>query len=82
MEQAVWPSRYVVRRPLIESDGSHDLMVEEIVQAVNADMRGQPVHLVYEMLSTRIRRRLPGVAVDEGSLRTAAARISFGLLPA
>ena len=82
MDRAIRPPRYVVRGPLIEGDDGHDLMIEEIVQTVNIDMHGQPAHMVYEMLKTAIRRRLPGFEVDDGQLRTAAAKISFRLLHA
>jgi hypothetical protein len=42
-------------------------------------MQGQPASMVYELINAHVERRLPGVAVNEDSLRAAAARIAVGL---
>jgi hypothetical protein len=42
-------------------------------------MQGQPAHMVYEVLTLRLARRLPGVEVDDEVLRDSAARIAIGL---
>jgi hypothetical protein len=36
--------------------------------------------MVYEILEATLQRRLPGIDVDEESVRDAAARISVGML--
>ena len=55
-----------------------DEFVLDIVRSVDVEMRRQPASMVYEMISTRVQRRLPGIAVDEQTLREAAARIAAG----
>ena len=48
------------------------------VRSVDADMRRQPASMVYELLRMHVDRRLPGIEVDQGFLRDAAAKIAAG----
>jgi hypothetical protein len=56
-----------------------DVFVTDLIRGVEQDMRRKPAHMVYEMLSLQLRRRLPGVEVNDAILREAAARIAAGL---
>jgi hypothetical protein len=56
-----------------------DALVEGVLSTVDAEMRGQPASMVYEILEATLQRRLPGIPVDEERLRDAAARISVGV---
>lgn len=62
-----------------DSSGRIDALVDEVIAAVASDMRGQPASMVYEILDATLRRRLPGVHVEEEAKRNAAARIAIGL---
>ena len=57
-----------------------DVVTEDVLQ-VDREMRGKPAHMVYELLSVHLTKRLPGVPVDENAMRDAAARIAFGFAP-
>ena len=56
-----------------------DVLVDGVMATVDAEMRGQPASMVYEILDATLQRRLPGIPVDEERLRDAAARISVGV---
>ena len=56
-----------------------DHIVDRIVSTVSGEMRYQPASMVYELLTTHLARRQPGVPVDDEALRLAAARIAVGL---
>ncbi len=56
-----------------------DSLVDGVMATVDAEMRGQPASMVYEILDATLQRRLPGIPVDEERLRDAAARISVGV---
>lgn len=56
-----------------------DGFVVGVVRSVEREMQRQPAHMVYEMLTLVLSRRLPGVAVDDEVLRDAAARIAVGV---
>jgi hypothetical protein len=53
--------------------------VIEVIRSVEREMQRQPAHMVYELLSLSLARRLPGVAVDDEAIRDAAARIAVGV---
>ena len=55
-----------------------DALVGGVLSTVDAEMRGQPAIMVYEILDATLQRRLPGIPVDEERLRDAAARIAVG----
>jgi hypothetical protein len=61
-------------------EGRLEGFVREVVRSVDEEMRGQPAHMVYEMLIATLHRRLPGLDIDQEAMRGIAARISFGLL--
>ena len=69
-----------LERDSAESLGRVDELVGGVFLAVDSEMRGQPAPMVYEILDATLRRRLPGIDVDEESVRDAAARISVGML--
>jgi hypothetical protein len=56
-----------------------DMVVVDLIRQVESDMHRQPAHMVYEMITTSLRGRLPGVAFDDAVVRDAAARISVGV---
>jgi coenzyme F420-reducing hydrogenase gamma subunit len=56
-----------------------DVFVHDVIRTVDYEMRGKPPHMVYEMLTTLLHNRLPGVAVDDHAMRGIAAEIAFGL---
>ena len=56
-----------------------DALVDGVMATVDAEMRGQPASMVYEILDATLQRRLPGIPVDEERLRDVAARISVGV---
>ena len=56
-----------------------DSLVDGVMATVDAEMRGQPASMVYEILDATLQRRLPGIPVDEERLRDVAARISVGV---
>jgi hypothetical protein len=53
--------------------------VLEVLRHVGHEMQRQPAHMVYEMMQVQLARRLPGIPVDDETLRDAAARIAVGL---
>ena len=57
-----------------------DDLVGGVFASVDREMRGQPAPMVYEILDATLRRRLPGIEVDEEVVRDTAARISVGAL--
>src|SRR4029077_6609415 len=69
-----------LERDSAESLGRVDELVGGVFLAVDTEMRGQPAPMVYEILEATLQRRLPGIDVDEESVRDAAARISVGML--
>ncbi len=56
-----------------------DALVDGVLATVDAEMRGQPASMVYEILDATLQRRLPGIPIDDERLRDAAARISVGV---
>jgi hypothetical protein len=65
-----------------DSDHGHELvneLVSGVIAAVQDEMRGQPAPMVLEILRETLARRLPGIPVDDETLRLAAARVSVGL---
>jgi hypothetical protein len=75
-------SAYALEHP-IEYDGRDYVglgtPVLEVLRRVDLEMRRKPAHMVYEMLQVQLARSVPGVTVDDESLRDAAARIAVGL---
>jgi hypothetical protein len=69
-----------LERDSAESLERVDELVGGVFMAVDTEMRGQPAPMVYEILEATLQRRLPGIDVDEESVRDAAARISVGML--
>ena len=65
--------------PIRTYEATVDVFVADLIRSVEKSMRRKPAHLIYEMLSMQLRNRLPGVEVDEETLRDAAARIAVGL---
>ena len=55
-----------------------DDLIGGVFASVEREMRGLPAPMVYEILDATLRRRLPGIEVDEEVVRDAAARISVG----
>ena len=58
-----------------------DKIVTEVLLQIDREERGQPAHMVYELLTLHLARRLPGIDVDDEAMRNAAARIAIGLSP-
>jgi hypothetical protein len=56
-----------------------DVVVVDVIRQVESDMQRQPAHMVYEVITTSLRGRLPGVPIDESVVRDAAARIYAGV---
>jgi len=69
-----------LERESVETLDRIDSLVSGVFEAVDREMRGQPAPMVYEILDATLRRRLPGVHVDDETKRDAAARISVGAL--
>jgi hypothetical protein len=63
----------------VETLARIDSLVDGVMATVDAEMRGQPASMVYEILDATLQRRLPGIPVDEERLRDVAARISVGV---
>jgi hypothetical protein len=58
-----------------------DEFVLEVIRQVDQEMRRQPAHMVYELINMRLAARLPGIGVDQETLRDVAAKIAIGLPP-
>ncbi len=58
-----------------------DRFAVQVIRSVEHEMRGKPASMVYEVLTIHMSRRLPGIVVDDETLRDAAARIAIGLPP-
>lgn len=58
-----------------------DEFAVEVMRSVGEEMQRQPAHMVYEVLTLSMARRLPGITVDQELMRDAAARIAIGLPP-
>ena len=58
-----------------------DAFAGEVIRAVGKEMQGKPAHMVYEILTLSMARRLPGIAIDQELMRDAAAKIAIGLPP-
>lgn len=56
-----------------------DDLVSGVVDSVAREMRGQPASMVLEIMRETLARRLPGIVVDEDTIRLAAARVSVGV---
>ena len=69
-----------LERDSVETLARIDALVQGVLGSINAEMRGLPAPMVYEILDATLQRRLPGIPVDEEKLRDAAARISVGAL--
>ncbi len=52
----------------------------DMIRQVNDEMRGQDAQLVHDVLTERLHGRLPGVELDDLSIRTIARAISDGSL--
>jgi hypothetical protein len=67
----------------VNKPGDFDSRVNEfvlgVIRSADAEMRHQPASMVYEILRISVERRLPGIEVDQETLRDAAARISAGV---
>jgi hypothetical protein len=76
-------SAYALEQPIEYNGRDYHVglneFVLEVVRHVDLEMRRKPAHMVYEMLQVQLARRLPGVSVDDESLRDTAARIAVGL---
>ena len=77
---------YAIEQP-VEHNGSDyyrqvDACVLEVIRQVGGEMQHKPAHMVYELITLHVSRRLPGIEVDQEALRDAAARIAIGLPPA
>jgi hypothetical protein len=65
-----------------DSAQGHELvddLVSGVVDSVAREMRGQPASMVLEIMRETLARRLPGIVVDEETIRLAAARVSVGV---
>ena len=58
-----------------------DELVVEVIHQVDLEMRRQPAHMVYELITVRLAGRLPGIGVDQETIRDVAARIAIGIPP-
>jgi hypothetical protein len=56
-----------------------DVVVVDLIRQVESDMQRQPAHMVYEMITTSLHGRLPGVPFNDAVVQDAAARISAGV---
>lgn len=58
-----------------------DEFAVEVIRSVGDEMQRKPAHMVYEILTLSMARRLPGIAIDQELMRDAAAKIAIGLPP-
>ena len=58
-----------------------DEFAVEVIRSVGEEMQRKPAHMVYEILTLRMARRLPGIAIDQALMREAAAKIAIGVPP-
>ncbi len=70
-------------RPDARSPQDFDTQVGEfvtgVIRSVGAEMSRQPASMVYEIIRESVKRRLPGIEIDQERLREAAARIAAGV---
>jgi hypothetical protein len=79
MQRTLLDIDHVVSTRPQDFDTSVEEFVVGVIRSVGAEMGRQPASMVYEILRESVRRRLPGIDVDQEPLREAAARISAGV---